>query len=112
MQASAILYINCPDKHRIDYVRNYKIKWREEYKSVCPRKKRSFYIMSRKRIQLACPACRMKLLEVTGHCKGVIVICTQCEASILVDIEENGRMVVRFEPMSLIKIQSLKAVIA
>jgi hypothetical protein len=40
----------------------------------------------------------MKLLEVTGHCEGVIVTCPQCGASILVDIEESGRMLLRFEP--------------
>jgi hypothetical protein len=51
----------------------------------------------------------MKLLEVAGHCEGVIVACPQCGASILADIDESGRMLLRVEPIQQ-KPQSLKTV--
>lgn len=56
--------------------------------------------MSKKRNPLACPTCMTKLMEVTGHCEGVIITCPHCGASILADIDENGRMRLNVEPLS------------
>ena len=55
--------------------------------------------MAKKKNNLSCPSCRHELLEVLGHCSGVIIKCPTCGASILADIDECGRMRLNFEPV-------------
>lgn len=54
--------------------------------------------MAKRKNRLACPACQTKLLDSVGHCAGVIVVCSHCGASVLADIDENGRMILKVEP--------------
>ena len=54
--------------------------------------------MAKRKQQLACPACLTKLLDVSGHCEGVIIVCPNCGASVLADIGEDGRMRLTVEP--------------
>ncbi|MBO5481294.1 MAG: hypothetical protein J6A63_08920 [Clostridia bacterium] len=55
--------------------------------------------MAKKKNPLSCPSCMTKLMEVAGHCEGVIIVCPQCNASILADIDRNGRMRLSVEPL-------------
>lgn len=55
--------------------------------------------MAKKKNPLACPACTTKLLEITGHCEGVYLTCPHCGASILVDVDADGRMRLSLEPV-------------
>ena len=55
--------------------------------------------MAKKKSNLSCPSCRHELLEVLGRCSGVIVKCPNCGASILADVDESGRMIVKYEPV-------------
>ncbi len=55
--------------------------------------------MAKKNSSLACPSCSTKLMEIKGHCEGVIVQCPKCGASILADVDENGRMRLSLEPV-------------
>lgn len=54
--------------------------------------------MAKKRNPLACPSCQTKLMESCCKCIGVMITCPHCGASILVDIDENGRMRLSYEP--------------
>ena len=45
--------------------------------------------MAKKNNPLTCPYCLTKLLEVTGHCVGVIVKCHHCGASVPADGSKN-----------------------
>ena len=56
--------------------------------------------MAKKRNPLACPSCQTKLIESCYKCSGVVITCPHCAASILVDIDENGRMRLSFEPQA------------
>lgn len=53
--------------------------------------------MAKKRA-LACPLCQTKLLDVCNQCKGIIITCPHCGASVLADIEVCGRMRINVEP--------------
>ncbi len=55
--------------------------------------------MAKKNSSLACPSCTTKLMEVKGHCEGVILVCSHCGASILADVDTNGRMRLSLEPV-------------
>jgi len=63
--------------------------------------------MAKVKSSLSCPACRQELLEVRGHCAGVLVKCSACGATILVDIDENGRMVLKYEPVQIATTKSI-----
>lgn len=54
--------------------------------------------MAKKNNPLTCPYCLTKLLEVTGHCVGVIVKCHHCGASVLADVDETGKMRLSADP--------------
>lgn len=54
--------------------------------------------MAKKNNPLTCPYCLTKLLEVTGHCVGVIVKCNHCGASVLADVDETGKMRLSADP--------------
>jgi len=54
--------------------------------------------MAKRKNRLTCPACETRLLQSVGHCAGVIVVCPQCGASVLADIDESGRMILKVEP--------------
>lgn len=55
--------------------------------------------MAKKNNPLTCPYCLTKqLLEVTGHCVGVIVKCHLCGASVLADVGETGKMRLSEDP--------------
>ena len=56
--------------------------------------------MAKKRNPLACPSCQTKLIESCCKCSGVIITCPHCGASILFDIDENGRMRLSYEPQA------------
>ena len=49
--------------------------------------------MAKKKNPLSCPSCMTKLME------GVIIVCPHCNASILADIDRNGRMRLSVEPL-------------
>ena len=53
--------------------------------------------MAKKRA-LACPLCQTKLLDVCNQCKGIIIVCPHCGASVLADIDVSGRMRINVEP--------------
>lgn len=55
--------------------------------------------MAKKKNQLTCPVCLTRLLESVSHCAGVVVVCPHCGASVLADIDENGRMRLSVEPV-------------
>ena len=55
--------------------------------------------MARKKQLLACPCCQKKLMDVTGHCVGVIIECPNCGSSVLADVGEDGRMRLTVEPV-------------
>lgn len=54
--------------------------------------------MAKKNNPLTCPYCLTKLLEVSGHCVGVIVKCHHCGASVLADVDETGKMRLSADP--------------
>ena len=54
--------------------------------------------MAKKKKPLRCSHCGKLLLEVIGHCERVQIICPNCKASLLVDIDEDGSQVVRLRP--------------
>lgn len=54
--------------------------------------------MAKKKNPLACPSCQTKLMESCCKCIGVMLTCPHCGASILADIDENGRMRLSYEP--------------
>ena len=55
--------------------------------------------MAKRKQSLACPVCLTKLMDVSGHCEGVIIVCPKCGASVLADIGEDGRMRLSVEPV-------------
>lgn len=65
--------------------------------------------MAKRKNPLACPACQTKLLDDCGQCKGIVITCPHCGASVLADIDENGRMRLSVEPL---REQLLKAIAA
>ena len=56
--------------------------------------------MARKKNSLACPSCQTKLLDGCERCTGIIITCPHCGASVLADIDENGRMRLSVEPQA------------
>ena len=57
--------------------------------------------MARKKNSLACPSCQTKLLDSCQRCMGIIITCPHCGASVLADIDENGRMRLSVEPQAV-----------
>lgn len=57
--------------------------------------------MAKKRYSLACPLCQTKLLDCCNQCKGIIIVCPHCGASILADIEISGHMRLSIEPQTI-----------
>lgn len=53
--------------------------------------------MAKKKI-LACPACRARLLEDCIQGTGLFIVCPQCGASVLADIDDIGRMRLIVDP--------------
>lgn len=53
-----------------------------------------------KKIMCRCPSCGKRLIEVSGSCSGVFIVCTDCGASVKVDIENNGKIRLSLEPIS------------
>ena len=51
-----------------------------------------------KRINVVCPSCGEKLIEVMGCCEGVVMICSCCGSSIKTDVEKGGGMKIILEP--------------
>ncbi len=54
--------------------------------------------MAKKKKPLRCSHCGKLLLEVIGHCSSVQIICSECNSSLLVDIDEDGKQVVKLIP--------------
>lgn len=52
-----------------------------------------------KKIMCRCPSCGKRLIEVSGSCSGVFIICTECGASVKVDVENNGKIRLSLEPV-------------
>lgn len=55
--------------------------------------------MAKKKI-LACPACQEKLLHDCTQGTGILIVCPNCGASILADIDDAGRMRLSVEPQT------------
>lgn len=53
-----------------------------------------------KKIMCRCPSCGKRLIEVSGSCSGVFIICTECGASVKVDIENSGKIKLSLEPVA------------
>ncbi|MCH5164328.1 MAG: hypothetical protein J1F36_04855 [Clostridiales bacterium] len=53
-----------------------------------------------KKIMCRCPSCGKRLIEVTGSCSGVFIVCSECGASVKVDIENNGKIRLSLEPVT------------
>lgn len=51
-----------------------------------------------KRINVSCPSCGERLIEVIGCCEGVVMICHSCGASIKTDVEKGGAMKIVLQP--------------
>lgn len=68
--------------------------------------------MARKKNSLACPSCQTKLLDGCERCTGIIITCPHCGASVLADIDENGRMRLSVEPQIDMRKVSMNAVAA
>ena len=52
-----------------------------------------------KKINVSCPLCREKLIEVRGCCEGVVMICSCCGSSIKTDVEQSGNMKIILQPV-------------
>lgn len=52
-----------------------------------------------KKIMCRCPSCGKRLIEVMGSCSGVIILCSQCQASVKLDVENSGKIKVSVEPV-------------
>ncbi len=51
-----------------------------------------------KKINVSCPLCGEKLIEVIGCCEGVVMICSCCGSSIKTDVEKSGSMKIILQP--------------
>lgn len=61
--------------------------------------------MAKKRKPLRCSNCGKLLLEVIGHCSDVQLICPDCSASLLVNIDEDGKQKISLVPERILKEQ-------
>lgn len=46
---------------------------------------------------ILCPHCGAKQLAVS-QCKGALIECRECGATLLADVEEDGKMIIRLHP--------------
>ncbi len=68
--------------------------------------------MAKKNSSLACPSCTTKLMEVKGHCEGIILVCPNCSSSILVDVDTSGRIRLSLEPVKDMPVKAERNVVA
>ena len=54
-----------------------------------------------KKIMCKCTSCGARLMEVIGSCNGVVIVCSECKASVKIDVENNGRIKLNLEPSNL-----------
>ena len=52
-----------------------------------------------KKIICRCPSCGEELLQVIGSCSGVFIVCSQCGASLKVDVENDGQIRLSLKPV-------------
>ena len=53
-----------------------------------------------KKIMCRCPSCGEELFQVIGSCSGVFIVCSQCGASLKVDVENDGQIRLSLKPVS------------
>lgn len=52
-----------------------------------------------KKIMCRCPSCGEELFQFIGSCSGVFIVCSQCGASLKVDVENDGQIRLSLKPV-------------